>query len=231
MSNIVITGGNGFLATELKKILKATYLTRKDMDITNEMEVASFFYDLNPDLVVHLAGLTDVNMGDCSKEAFYRVNVLGTRNVAKYSPKLMYWSTEYVFDGIRGYYNELDHPNPLNFYGLSKLLGEYEARNCPNSVVLRTAMKPRPYKHPVVPEGMYSSGGYVDDMAKEYKLAIEHFDELPPTIHVGLQRKLLYDLARETREVGYCDPKTLPVRLPLDSSLDCGLWNRFKKRL
>lgn len=228
---VVFTGGNGFLATELRKIFPAIYLTRKDMDILNEGQVRDVLKSLKPDLVVHLAGLTDVNMGDCSKQSFYETNVLGTRNIAKYSPKLMYWSTEYVFDGTKGYYNEQDYPNPVNFYGLTKLLGEKEARLAPVSVVLRTAMKPRPYKHDVVPEGMYSSGGYVDDMAKEYKLAIEHFDDLPPTIHVGLKRVLLFDLASQTRKVTLCKLNSLPVKLPPDASLDCGLWNRFKKRL
>jgi len=233
MKIVAFTGGNGFLGTELKKVkftFKPVFLTRKDIDITNEGSVISCLKDVNPDLVVHLAALTDVNMGDWSKQSFYEVNAIGTKNVAKHSKKILYWSTEYVFDGTRGYYNELDYPNPVNFYGLSKLLGEKEVLAVGGKVI-RTAMKPKPYKHPVVPEGMYSSGGYIDDMVKEYTLAIENYEQLPSLVHIGLKRRLLFDLASETRQVNYCSIDSLPVRLPVDASLDCSLWNRIKKRL
>jgi dTDP-4-dehydrorhamnose reductase len=225
---LAITGGTGMLATELKKLLpNADYFSHRVLEITDESSCEQLE---KYDLVVHLAALTDVNWGDKQKDLYYKVNVLGTRNVARHAKKLMYWSTEYVFDGERGDYNEFDTPSPLNYYGLSKLLGEYEAR-VTDSVVVRTAFKPRPYKHPQVPKEMYSTGGYIDEMAKEFVLAISNFDSLPSTLHIGLKKVRLADFARETREVEEISIKNIPVRLPKDSSLDFSLWKRIKKRL
>lgn len=230
--HIVVTGANGLLATELKKLLKFTPLTREDCDIRNEFEVAQVLDKLKPDLVVHLAAITDVVMADRGKPTAWATNVSGTLNVARHSRAIMYWSTEYVFDGTRGDYNELDNPNPINYYGLTKLAGELCARDCPGkSVVVRTAFKPRPYKHPQVPMDCYSTGGYVDDMAKEFALAIENFGKLPHTLNIGLQKKSLEALALETREIQLVDLASFPVKIPRDASLDCGVWNRLKKRL
>jgi dTDP-4-dehydrorhamnose reductase len=156
------------------------------------------------------------------------VNVIGTRNVAKNTPRILYVSTEYVFDGTKGNYTEQDYPNPLQFYGLTKLLGEYESRNCPHSVVARLLFKPVPYKHAVVPVGMMTSGGYVNDMAKELVIAIKRFERLPPTINIGIKRRGLKDLALETREVGDIDINSLPIKVPLDASLDLSLWKICK---
>ena len=231
---ILVTGGTGLVASELKKIVdpnKYFFASHAEMDITDADSVKRCFYEREPDLVLHLAALTDVMWGDRQKDLFYKVNVLGTRNIANCSDNLIYFSTEYIYDGKKGDYNEYDSPNPLNYYGLSKLLGEYEARRAEKSIVIRTALKPRPYKHDVVPAGMYSTGGYIDDMAKEFKLAIENFSLLPSTVHIGLEKKLIKDLAEETRKVKVVDINSFPVKLPLDSSLDTSLWRRIKKRL
>ena len=141
----------------------------------------------------------------------------------------MYWCSDYIHDGTKGNYSEYDIPTPLSYYGWTKYLGSLEARKCTGkSVVVVTSVKPRPYKHSSVPKGMYSSGGYVDDMAQEFKFAIEHFLYLPQTINIGLEKRLLSDLAQETRRVKLIDIGDLPI--PLDSSLDITNWERIKGR-
>lgn len=231
--HIVVTGASGLVGTYLSKILDFTPLGHKDMDILNPVETKQVIKKLNPDVVVHLAGLTDVAKGDIQKDFFYQVNVIGTRNVALACEDctMMYWSTEYIFDGEKGNYSEYDTPSPINYYGLTKLLGEYETRYAKNSVIVRTALKPRPYKHSKVPKGIFSTGGYIDDMAREYKLAIQNYDQLPSIINIGLEKKSLADLARETREVEEVSFESLPIKIPRDASLDCSTWNRIKKRL
>lgn len=230
---IVFTGGDGMIGAEMRKIMpKAIFLGHGELEITNRGAVESVLGSLSPDLVVHLAALTNLTTCEKNKDYAYKVNVEGTRNIALASPNIMYWCSDYIHDGKKGNYSEHDIPTPLSYYGWTKYLGGLEARRCRGkSVVVITSVKPRPYKHPMVPRGMYSSGGYVDDMAKEFKLAIEHFQYLPPTINIGLERRLLSQLARETRTIKLMDIKDVPDSIPLDSSLDVTTWKRIKARL
>lgn len=215
---IVVTGGTGLLGKELQKVMpKAIYLGHKDIEIRDECSVVKCFNKYKPDLVVHLAA--DVTTDGLDKQKTYDTNVIGTRNVAQNCENMIYISSDYVFDGTKGNYTVNDYPNPLQFYGLTKLLGEYESRCCPNSVVIRTVFKPRPYKHAVVPIGMMTSGDYVDKIAPLIKKAIDNFDTLPAIVHIGTGRKSLKELALQTREVGDIDINSLPIKIPLDASI------------
>jgi dTDP-4-dehydrorhamnose reductase len=83
----------------------------------------------DPDMIIHCAALTNVDFCETNPEINYRVNALGTENVAlaaqKVKASLVYISTDYVFDGEKGSpYIEYDLPRPLNHYGLAKLAGE-----------------------------------------------------------------------------------------------------------
>jgi len=227
---IVFTGADGMIGQEMRKVMPdALFLGHGDMEITDPDQVETVLGELDPDLVVHLAALTNMTTCEKNKQSAYKVNVEGTRNVAINSYNFMYWCSDYIHDGTKGNYSEYDIPTPLSYYGWTKYLGSLEARKCTGkSVVVVTSVKPRPYKHSSVPKGMYSSGGYVDDMAQEFKFAIEHFLYLPQTINIGLEKRLLSDLAQETRRVKLIDIGDLPI--PLDSSLDITNWERIKGR-
>lgn len=223
---ILLTGGSGILGTELQKHMKFYAPSRSMLDITREI-----YCEEKPKLIVHCAAFTDLVRAEKEKDLCYQVNVLGTRNLASLGIPMLYISTEYVFDGEKGNYAETDYPNPLNFYALTKLLGEYESRRT-RSVVVRCLFKPRPFKHPNACIDQYSTGNYADQFAPELVLAIRNFDKLPPTLHIGAEKKSIFDLARETRDVNPIkveDIKT--VKLPRDTSLDCSLWNKIKESL
>ena len=230
---IVFTGGDGMIGAEMRKLMpEAFFLGHGELEITDRDQVRSALGELKPDLVVHLAALTDMTTCEKNKEYAYKVNVIGARNVADYAPNLMYWCSDYIHDGKEGNYSEHAIPTPLSYYGWTKYLGSLEARKCRGkSVVVVTSVKPRPYKHVKVPRGMYSSGGYADTMAVEFKWAIEHFQFLPPTINIGMEKRLLSDLAEETRKIELMDIEDVPVKIPLDSSLDITTWLRIRKRL
>lgn len=98
------------------------------LDITNKESVMRVLKSLNPDWVVHTAAIASVDKCELDKRFCWLVNYLGTKNIAMAvkaaSSRLLYVSTAYVFDGVKGNYSENDVPNPISFYGLTKLLGE-----------------------------------------------------------------------------------------------------------
>ena len=135
MSKILITGANGQLGTELRHLLDErgiVYDARdaKDMDITDRQAVEEQVTALKPAVIYHCAAYTAVDKAeDEGKEINWRVNEEGTHNLAevaaKVGAKLVYLSTDYVFDGTKmGEYKVSDPTNPKNEYGKAKLAGE-----------------------------------------------------------------------------------------------------------
>ena len=97
------------------------------LDITNKESVMRVLKSLSPDWVVHTAAIASVDKCELDKRFCWLVNYLGTKNIAMAvkvaSSRLLYVSTAYVFDGVKGNYSENDVPNPINFYGLTKYVG------------------------------------------------------------------------------------------------------------
>jgi dTDP-4-dehydrorhamnose reductase len=85
--------------------------------------------DYRPDLVLHAAAWTDVDGAEDNPSRAQLVNVDGTRNIVSFGAPVTYFSTDYVFDGMkREPYVESDEPKPLSVYGRTKLEGEREVR-------------------------------------------------------------------------------------------------------
>lgn len=138
---ILLTGGNGQLGTELRHLLDEKGLNyvstdAQEMDITDEKATLAFIQELKPTVIYHCAAYTAVDKAeDEGKELDEKINVNGTENVAKAAKavgaKLVYISTDYVFDGTKkeGVYKETDTPNPQNEYGRTKLLGEQAVKD------------------------------------------------------------------------------------------------------
>jgi len=105
-------------------------------------DAAGLVAQYKPDVIIHIAGMGDVDGCEVSSELCHRVNTVATRELAKAAyrvgARLIYLSTDYVFDGSRGMYREFDVPRPINYYGLTKLLGE-EAVLAVGGVVVRVA--------------------------------------------------------------------------------------------
>ncbi len=115
------------------------------LDITNTDQVISTITESRPDVVVHGAAYTDVDGCERNTDQAYRVNALGTWNIATAcrlcDAAMVYVSTDFVFDGEKAApYTEYDVPNPLGHYGASKLAGEQHVRAlCPKHYITRTA--------------------------------------------------------------------------------------------
>lgn len=120
---VLITGAGGQLGEALAEALPwARARTRSQLDVLALPEVAN-----PPDLVLHCAAWTQVDLAEEDPRAAAAVNVLGTRAVAALGAPVVYYSTDYVFDGRKGSpYVESDLPSPLSVYGRTKLAGERE---------------------------------------------------------------------------------------------------------
>lgn len=115
------------------------------LDITDTQETMDVIAAAEPELVVHCAAYTDVDGCERDPDKAYRINTLGTWNVAaaceSAGAMLLYISTDFVFDGEKAEdYDEFDTPNPISQYGRSKWAGEQLIRNtCPRHYIFRTA--------------------------------------------------------------------------------------------
>ena len=114
-------------------------------DITNYDKTVMAITCAAPDVVIHLAAITDVEKCEREPERTHKVNGDGAGNVAKScrecGAKMVFVSTDYIFDGVSGPYSENDRPNPINVYGLSKLEGEHKAlADVDNLLIIRISV-------------------------------------------------------------------------------------------
>ena len=145
---VLVTGGRGQLGTALQAALAKHRVLAVDLpevDVTSYDSTMAAADAFGPDVVVHAAAATDVDGCERDPDLAYRVNALGTQNVAlacrKVGAALVAISTDYVFDGMKGEpYLEFDEPRPLSVYGRSKLAGERYAQTLHDRVyVVRPA--------------------------------------------------------------------------------------------
>jgi len=148
---LLVVGAKGMLGRVLMGILHSSFSKDEiigwdieEMDIQKEDESVAKIEKLGPEIVIHIAAYTDVDGCELDKEKAFAVNAEGTKHVAlaasKCRAKMVYLSTDYVFDGEKGEpYLESDSPHPLNVYGHSKLKGEqYVQEWVKDSLIIRT---------------------------------------------------------------------------------------------
>jgi dTDP-4-dehydrorhamnose reductase len=154
---------------------------------------------IRPDGIVHAAAFTDVDECETDRDSARKINVEGTAALARaaeeISARVIYISTDYVFDGKKGEYGEDDPTNPQNYYGESKLLGEFAvSENCSNGLILRTSI----FGLKVPPKtGMMET--LLDALAGKAPLA-RFADQFSSPIYTGQLSRLILDLLH--RRVG-----------------------------
>lgn len=131
---VLITGVQGQLGYDVGKVLskrKVEYFapTVEQLDITDRSMVLQILEEYRPDAVIHCAAYTAVDRAEDETERCWAINVDGTRNIAEgckeIGAKLLYVSTDYVFEGAGEQFYEANDPvNPRNVYGMTKVAGE-----------------------------------------------------------------------------------------------------------
>lgn len=145
MKKILIIGSNGllgqkisglFLLSKYYQTLNASiedksYINNAEyiqLDITKREDVLKVVDSFEPDVIINTAAITNVDYCETNREVAWRVNVKGVENLvyaARLSgSKIIHFSTDYVFDGKKGPYSEDDTPNPISYYGRTKLASE-----------------------------------------------------------------------------------------------------------
>jgi dTDP-4-dehydrorhamnose reductase len=134
MLKIAVTGSTGLIGSRIIELLNKDFqfipLLQKKVNITNRQQTDETISNIDFDILLHLAAYTDVDGTEKNKEAAYRINVEGTRNIfeavnAK-KKKFIYISTDFVFDGKqeKAPFYEDSIPNPISYYGQTKYEGE-----------------------------------------------------------------------------------------------------------
>lgn len=151
MENILITGADGQLGSELRKLtqgredLHCLYTDLGELDITDADAVERYISDNAVTKIINCAAYNDVDRAETDSDAAIRLNVYGPMNLAEAAARhgiyLVHISTDFVFDGTKtSPYHESDRPSPVSEYGRTKLAGEIAVkRSGCLSVIIRTS--------------------------------------------------------------------------------------------
>jgi dTDP-4-dehydrorhamnose reductase len=162
------------------------------LDACDRKEVFKLVEKIKPSAVFDFHSITDVDYCELHPEEAWEVNVNGTKNIAEacktFGAKMVFISSDYIFDGKKSSYSEKDKPNPLNYYGKTKAIAEKVIEFLvPDFIIARTAV-------------LYGLGGYgkkpfplwvLDNLkeGKEIRVVIDQFNN--PTFADDLARILL----------------------------------------
>ena len=203
MKKILVTGGDGRFATELKKIETKyifIYLNKKQLDILKESSILKAINKYKPQAILHLAALSrpmNVHIKKISNSI--NLNIIGTCNVVKAcirkKIKIIYFSTSYIYPGKKGNYKETDGLHPWNNYGWSKLGGESAVQMYKNSLIIRACMTEKPFVHKEAYVNVKSNFIFQDQFAKLFLKIINR----KGIYNIGGKSQSIYNFARSTK--------------------------------
>jgi dTDP-4-dehydrorhamnose reductase len=208
-ARLLITGGSGFLGWNLAQQAAESYdvaftyaqhpmgiphCQAYHLDLRDHQQIHALVTTLAPNVIIHTAALANADLCETHHSLAYDVNVAATEQIAQCAEelgrRLVYISTDLVFDGQRGNYGEHDRPRPLNYYAKSKLLGENAVKAVSsNYLIVRTAL--------MYGQGNGMHGSFLDWMRQALHAA------RPLTLFTDQYRTPLYayDAARALLEI------------------------------
>ena len=155
LKKILVTGGEGRFAKELKKTknnYKFIFRNKKQLNILSIKSIKNNLEKFKPNILLHLAGLSrPMVIHEKMINKSIDLNIIGTANLVKICSKknikFIFLSTSYVYPGKKGNYKEEDSLLPWNNYGWSKLGAESSVRLYKNSLIVRACMTEKPFTH------------------------------------------------------------------------------------
>ncbi len=277
METILVTGASGLLGHKLTSMLlekgykviglyysheiplNSNNLIKVKLDLRDRVRLEDLILKTKPDVIVHAAAYTDVDGCEVNRLDAWTINVEATRSIVRAAritkSYLLYISTDYVFDGERGFYREDDAPAPINYYGLTKLIAEELVRV---SDLLYTIVRPSAIygigvgkkNFAVFVAETLAKGGKVKALVDQYvsptlntllaRSLVEVIEMRPMgTLHIAGERMSRYDFAIkialilnlpvENIEKAKLNEFNWKARRPRDSSLDTSRARRLIK--
>ncbi|MFH1292390.1 MAG: sugar nucleotide-binding protein [bacterium] len=244
MSKLLITGSGGFVGKNLYKKLQGEFdLVGLDctksktvdqvLDISDRDGLIKVLETYRPDIIIHLAALSNVDRCEKEKELTYENNVVSTETLVNWSKlnntKMIYMSSDYVYDGFKGNFTEQDQENPIQYYGESKLMSEKLVSSLGNYIILRPTViygwdpegmnffmqlyrKQKKQKKILVPNDQISNPTFVDDLCNLIKKIIKGKWENGIYNSTGPESYGRYELAKEFCEfMGWDQSLIIPV--------------------
>ena len=231
---IVVTGGTGRFGKILKKQVGKEFFfpNKRELNILKLNSAIKYLKKIKPKYLIHLAGLSrPLSNHDKDIEKSIKLNIIGTANItiacSKLNIKLIFFSSSYVYPGLKGNYKEEDPLLPSNNYAWSKLGGESAVKMYKNSLILRVSMTEKPFIHEFAFADMKTNFIFHEDFVKIFKKVLH----LKGVLNIGGPTKTVYDFAKKyNKKVKKKYLKKVNRKLPLNTSMNLSKINKFLNR-
>ena len=231
MYKILVSGGDGRFAGELKKIkskYKFIFRNKNELNILSSKSIKNNFRKFKPDCILHLAGLSrPMSIHDTMINKSIDLNIIGTANLVKmcnsFNKKIIFFSTSYVYPGRRGKYKETDPLLPWNNYGWSKLGAESMVQMYKNSLIIRACMTEKPFIHKYAFSNVKSNFIFHDQFAKIFLKLIKK----KGVINVGGKTQTIFKFAKSFNKK--VRKKNSKGQLPLKMDMNLQKLRKFTK--
>tara|TARA_B100001175_G_C19244228_1_gene511514 strand:- start:21 stop:725 length:705 start_codon:yes stop_codon:yes gene_type:complete len=221
---ILVTGGDGRFSKVLKKeskFLNLIFKSKKELNIMNLKSIENCIKKVKPKIIIHTAGLSrPMNLHKKNISKSIDLNIIGTANITKickkYNIKLVYFSTGYVYEGVKGNYSENDPVKPFNNYGLSKLGGECAVAMYSNSLILRITMTEKPFLHKKAFSNLKTNFMFHGDLVKMLPKILKQ----KGILNVGGRSQSVYSFAKKNNSKVKKIRATKVLDFPLNQTMN-----------
>lgn len=236
MEKILLFGGSGKLGKAiLKQFASVCAPEHKECDISDYSDIKKLIRNFDDfEIVINAVALVGTRECEQNKTLAWKTNVIGAKNISEFcrilKKRLIFISSNLIFDGEKGYYSESDAPNPKYFYGVTKVEGEQYSRKVKNHSIIRLDFFPLDgLKYNSVYTDHYTSKIPVDEAAsKIIEIATSKFIG---TINIGQPRANLFEILLKYY------PNIKPNRIcessipdfPKDLSFNLERWGKYFK--
>ena len=234
---ILVTGGDNSLSRELEKIYGDILIPdSKKLDLTNKENIKQFFSENNFDCIIHNESLMNVRECEEDKNKAKKINVTSTKNLVDTIQEInsgiefIHLSTPCIFDGVSGMFTETSIPNPVNYYGSTRMEAEKKVKELQEFVIIRTNYVNKE-KWPYPKAFTDRFGTYLFSKQVAQGIFDIQQERIRGIIHIVSDTKIsMYELAKMTT------PKIEPMTIndysgppvTMDMSLDSTRWKKYK---